>query len=186
MKLVRHVHLALIVCILLPFAASALDDVKPARDQAHSLLNSFGVMCNLETPNFEHLSAKAVAMRMKVLEDTSETIPAGEIVQRKGWFGMLTTGPFALRIEKMTGSKGVVTSCAIEGPVPNMDAFREIVTEELHLTTPPEEKTSDGARVYYWDSRSGDAPTIIVRTMERPAGHFVQVKMVSTTKAETH
>jgi hypothetical protein len=184
MNLVRH--LALIMCTMLPFAASAFDDIRPPPDRAHSLLNSFEVMCNLNTPNFEHLSAQATAMRMKVLGDTSETTPAGETVQRKGWVGMLTTGPFALHIEKMSGSKGVATSCAIEGPVPNMDEFREIVIKTLHLTTPPEQQTIEGSHTYYWDNHSGDGRTVIVRNMERPAGHFVQVKLVSMAKAETH
>jgi hypothetical protein len=138
----------------------------------------------LNTPNFEHLNAQATAMRMKVLGDISETTPAGETVQRKGWVGMLATGPFALYIEKMSGTKGVATSCAIEGPVPNMDEFREIVIKALNLTTSPEEQTIEGARAYYWDDHSGR--TVVVRNMERSSGHFVQVKLVNMANAETH
>lgn len=185
MNLTRQ-RLALIMCAMLPFAASATDDVKQPTDQARSLLNSFEVMCNLNTPNFERLSAQAAAMRMKVLEDTSETSPAGETVQKKGWVGISTTGPFALRVEKMSGAKGVATSCAIEGQVPSVDEFREIVIKTLHLTTPSEQQAIEGAYTYYWDNYTAAGYTVVVRNMERPAGHFVQVKLLSMAKAETH
>jgi hypothetical protein len=48
---------------------------------------------------------------------------------------MLTTGPFALRTEKMSGAKGVMTTCAIEGPVPNVDEFRGIVVKKMRWAT---------------------------------------------------
>lgn len=73
---------------------------------------------------------------------------------------MLTTGPFALRIEKMSGSKGVVTSCAIEGPVPNVDAFRGIVIKAMYLTTTAEPQVIEGSRTYYWDNYAGDCTTV--------------------------
>src|SRR5471030_2193521 len=107
-------------------------------DRASSLFNSFEVMCNLSLPNFEQLAAQASAMRMKILEDESESTPTGEAVRRKSWFGSLKTGPFALRIETMSGSKGISTSCAIEGAVPDVDEFRDIVIQRLRLTTHPE------------------------------------------------
>ncbi len=186
MNLVWQAKLALVISTMIPFTASAFEDVKPQPDRAHSLFNSFAVMCNLKASNFENLSIQATAMRMGVLEDTSETGPAGETVQKKGWFGMLTTGPFGLHIEKMSGSKGVATSCAIEGAVPNGDAFREITIKALNLTTPTEQQAIEGASTYFWDNYNGDGNTVIVRNMVRPAGHFVQVKLVSMAKVETH
>jgi hypothetical protein len=95
---------------------------------------------------------------------------------------MLTTGPFALRAEKMSGAKGVVTTCAIEGQVPNVDEFRGIVVKKMRLTTVSETKVIEGSRAYYWDNYSGDGSTVIVRDMDRPAGHFVQVKLVNMVK----
>jgi hypothetical protein len=95
MNPVRHASLALILCTLLPFSANAVDVATLPPGRAASLFNSFEVICNVGTPNFEHLTALAAAMRMKVLEDRSETAPGADTLQRKGWFGMLTTGSFA-------------------------------------------------------------------------------------------
>ena len=88
-----------------------------------------------EDADFDQPSRQAVAMRMKVLEDVAEAPLAGETMQRKGWIGMLTTGPFALRIEKMSGAKGVATSCAVDGPVPDTQAFYEMVIKKLRLAS---------------------------------------------------
>jgi hypothetical protein len=172
--------------MLFPLHANAEDEAKPQLDRPRSLLNAFEVMCNLNAPDFQRLSAQAAAMRMKVLEDDSESAPAGETVQRKAWVGALTTGPFALRIEKMSGAKGLATSCGIEGPVPDVDAFRDIVIKTLHLAASPAPEVIEGSRTYYWDNYAGDGTTAIVRDMERPSGHFVQVKLVRMVKADAH
>jgi hypothetical protein len=185
MHLNRHARLALFFCTLLPLQhAQATDDLKAPADRARSLLNSFDVMCNLAMPNFDHLAAKATAMRMMMLDEQSETTPTGETVQEKAWVSMLTTGPFALRIEKMSGLKGIVTTCAIEGPVPDVDAFREIVIKTHRLSTTQKAQMIEGARTYYWDNYSGDGSTLVVRDFERPSGHFVQVKLVNMGKTE--
>ena len=185
MKLVRHAHFVLIYCTLFPFAAHAGDPTKPVLDRAHSLFNSFEVMCNLSTPNFEHLSAQAAAMRMKVLEDVSETTQIGETVQRKGWVDTLTSGPFALRTEKMSGSKGIATSCSIEGPIPDIDEFRKVVIKKLHLNTAPESQVVEGGHTYYWDNYAGHGTTVMVRDMDRRTGHFVQVKLLNMVENNT-
>jgi hypothetical protein len=186
MKPIPQVRLALICCTLLSFianAANAADEPKLPPGKAGSLFNSFEVICNVGAPSFEHLSGLAVAMRMKVLEDESETTPTVETIQKKAWVGMLTTGPFALRAEKMSGAKGVVTSCAIEGPVPDVDEFRAMVVKAMHLKTISETRVTEGSRADYWDDDSGEGRTVIVRDMERPSGHFVQVKLVNMAKA---
>jgi len=179
MKPIQSACALLIYCAFLPLAAHAVDDAKPPPGRADSLLNSFEVMCNLETPDFEKLSAKAAAMRMQVLEDVSETRQAGQSVQRKAWVGTLATGPFALGTEKMSGAKGVATSCSIEGPVPDVDAFRKLLINTMHLNNPTEVQVIEGSHVSYWDNRPGTGMTVIVRDMERPGGHFVQVKLLN-------
>lgn len=176
-------RLALLACVLVPMLASARDDAKAPVDQAHALINSFGVMCRLEAPDFDHLVAKATAMRMKVLDDRTSTTPKGEHVLDRAWIGMLTTGPFALRAEQMIGPKGIVTSCAVEGPVPDVDAFRDIVIQTHHLNPAQQPQMAEGARTYYWDNFTGDGSTLIMRDMERPTAHFVQVKLVNMVKA---
>lgn len=172
MHLIRPAHLALVLCTLFPLQAKAVDDPKAPIDRARSLLNSFDVICNLAPPDFDHLTAQATAMRMKILDEKSEMTASGETVQRKAWFGMLTSGPLALRIDKMSGSRGVVTTCAIEGPVPDVDAFRKIVIKSHRLNVMQEPQMVDGTRTYYWDNYSGDESTLMVRDFERPSGHF--------------
>ena len=185
MKPFQPAHALLICCALLPFAAHAADDPKPPSGRAETLLNSFEVMCNLEAPNFDRLSAKAAAMRMQVLEDVSDIPEAGQSIHRKAWVGMLSTGPFALHTEKMSGAKGVATSCAIEGPVPDVAAFRTLVIDTMHLNEPTEVQVIEGSHASYWDNHPGKGMSVIVRDMERPGGHFVQVKLVDMVESHT-
>lgn len=183
MRLILHARIALICCGLLPVASHAADGANA--DRAGSLLNSFEVMCNLKTPDFDQLSGQAAAMRMTVLEDVAEAPLAGEAVQRKGWIGMLTTGPFALRIEKMSGAKGVATSCAVDGPVPDTKAFYDMVITKLRLASASDHQVVEGSHSYYWDNYAGNGMTLVLRDMERPSGHFVQVKLLNMVKSDT-
>jgi len=183
MHIIRPMRLPLLLCTLLPFCAQAVDTPAPPLDRPHSLLNSFDVMCNLEPPNFEHLSAKASAMHLKTMGEDTQTTPTGETMQTRSWLGMLTTGAFALTIERMSGAKGVATSCAIEGPVPDVAAFREIVASTHHLNATPEKQVVDGSNTYYWDHYTREGWTLMVRDFERPGGHFVQVKLLAMAKA---
>jgi invasion protein IalB len=187
MHLTRHARFALMICALLPLhtkaSEQANEQTQPPATQASALLNTFDVMCNLGPPNFDKLTAQATAMRMRLLDERSETIGAGELMQAKAWVGMLTTGPFALRIDKMSGVKGVVTTCAVDGPVPDVDAFRQsvIVSHRLNPNQPAE--MVDGTRTYYWDKFGGTPYTLVLRDMEKPSGHFVQIKLVDMVPA---
>jgi FlaG/FlaF family flagellin (archaellin) len=178
LELMRSSYLLLICSTFFPFAAYAFNDNSAIPDRAVSLFNSFEVMCNLGALDFDHLSAQAAAMHMAVLENASEAPQTGETIQRKAWVGTLSSGPFALRTEKMSGAKGVATSCAIEGPVPDVDEFRKLVVNTLRLNGTPEHQAVDGSNTYYWDDYSGNGTTVIVRDMDRQSGHFVQVKLV--------
>lgn len=177
-------RLMLAVVMSLPFGANAADGAQAPPDRAHSLFNSFELMCNLRAPDFEQLSAQAAAMRMQALEDESSSTANGEAIRRKGWVGMLSTGAFALRIESMSGSKGTTTSCAIEGPVPDAEVFRGIVISTFRLTAVAEVQVHGTERSYYWDGYAGDGTTLVVRDMDKPSGHFVQVKLLNMIKAE--
>lgn len=183
MKPIRHAYCALALCAALPFAAHAADDVRLPADRAGSLLNAFQVMCTADRTDFDHLSAQATAMRMQVLADDTQTSPTGETVRTKGWVGMLTTGPFALRTEQMSGAKGIATSCSVEGPVPDVDAFRGAVIQALRVDGSRAPEMIEGARVYYWDDYGGAGDSLVLRDMDRHAGHFVQVKRVRMIKA---
>jgi hypothetical protein len=185
MRAKRLPHCALVCCALVPFSAQAADDATPAHQSAYALFNSFEVMCNLSTPDFERLSAQAAAMRMKVLTDVAQAPDAGVTMQSKTWVGMLATGPFALRAEKMSGPKGIATSCSIEGPVPDADAFRDLVINKLHLNNAPERHMVEGSPSYYWDNYAGNGMTLMIRHTERPAGQFVQVKLMNMVKNDS-
>lgn len=179
MKAIRIAHFALTCCTFIPLAAHAFQEVKPTLSRASSLFNSFEVMCNLRTPDFEYLVAQATAMQMIALENESETTPSAEVIWRRGWAGMLTSGPFALRVEKMSGAKGVSTSCSIEGAVPDVDDFRNLVVKRLQLTNAPEIQTIEGSHIYYWENHPEPGAAILVGDMERPSGPFVRVKLLT-------
>ncbi len=169
---------------LLPIAAQAAENGVASWSRADSLFNAFQVLCNLRDPDMRQLSAQAIAMRMDVLEDVSETTRSGETVQRKGWLGLLGDDPFALRVEEMRGAKGIATSCAIEGPVPDPDAFRTMAMNKLHLNGSPERQMVDGEPTYYWDNYAGTGMTIVMRDAVRPSSRFVQVKLINMVKKD--
>ena len=174
----------LLSCALFPIAAQAAGNGGASWNKADKLFNAFQVLCNLKDPDMRQLSSQATAMRMTVLADESEGAGGGEAVQRKAWLGLLEGDPFALRAEEMRGAKGVATSCAIEGPVPDPDAFRVMVMSKLHLNDSPERQIVEGAPTYYWDNYAGDGMTIMVRDWQRPSSRFVQVKLINMVKKD--
>jgi invasion protein IalB len=183
MKPMRSALLALIVCAACSSTASAAGQAKPPVGRDASIINAFQVMCTLQLPDLDHLSGQANAMRMKAIGDDTSTTPTGETIRSKAWFGMLTSGPFALRAEQMRGVKGVSTSCAIEGTVANVAAFRVAAIETLRLGTSSEQRTIEGSHATYWDGYAGQGSTLVLSEMERPAGHFVELKLLNMVKA---
>lgn len=71
-----------------------------------ALINAFEVMCNLELPNFEHLAARATAMRMQPQDVARLALPNNLTLRRKAWNGKLTTGPFSLLVDETSGPTG--------------------------------------------------------------------------------
>lgn len=53
------------------------------------------------------------------------------------------------------------------------------------LGATPEKQLVDGTNTYYWDNYTRDGWTLMVRDFERPAGHFVQVKLLAMAKPGT-
>jgi hypothetical protein len=182
LKAIPITHFVLTCCTFILLPAHAFQEIKPTFSRASSLLNSFEVMCNLQTPDFENLAAQATAMQMIALEDESETTPSAEVIRRRGWVGMLTSGPFALRAEKMSGVRGVSTSCSIEGAVPDADDFRNLVVKQLQLVSAPEIQTIEGSHTYYWDNHLENGTAILVGDIKRPSGPFVRVKLLTMVK----
>src|SRR6476646_5167838 len=116
-------------CILLLAVFSAplsraAGEAKLAVTHAQSVINAFQVMCTLELPNFDHIAEKAGAMRMILQHNSEAPSPGNTVTRSKSWAGALTTGPFVLLLDEMSGTKGKSTSCAIVADVGDTEAFR--------------------------------------------------------------
>lgn len=189
MKPIQSALLGLIVCATCSWTARAADDAMPPADRNGSIINAFQVMCTLQAPDFDHLAGQATAMRMHVFADDTSTTPTGETIRQTAWAGMLGTGSFALRAEQMRGVKGVSTSCGVEGRVADVAAFREAAIKTLRLNASSEQRTIEGSHATYWDGYFNEGGTLVLTDMERPAGHYVQLKllyMVKATPAAAH
>jgi hypothetical protein len=142
-------------------------------------------MCTLELPNFEHIDAKATAMRMQLQADNKGTLPGNAATHSKAWAGSLTTGPFVLLLDEMSGQKGKATGCAIVGEAPDLEAFRTeaINTMKLGVMQNPE-MGADGSRSFIWDNIYGKGTTLILRDF-KPAGKpGVMLKLLSMVKPQ--
>lgn len=148
-------------------------------DRDHSVLNAFQVMCNLESPDFSRIDAKATAMRMHVQSEASGPSANGTVTRHKVWVGGLTTGPFALLLDEMDGPKGTATACAIAAQVPDADAFRIATIDGLKLTSTSEQLDPTGAKQSEWRDVSGPHTDLVLRTIVKGETASVMVKLVS-------
>jgi hypothetical protein len=172
---------ALALGMLLPLGVGMAEGGAPM-DRAHSLFNAFEVMCNLDIPNIDALTARASAMRMVALEDLSGPVAPAETLRKKSWTGPLTTGPFVLRAETLSGPKGITTACSVEGAVPDVAQFREVVIRDLRLGVPSESQNSGGSASDYWDGYVDKGSTLVIRSSPKGAAKFVQVKLLNMVK----
>ena len=157
----------------------------PSRDA--SLINAFEVMCNLELPVFEHIDAHATAMKMVLKSDTTGPSAGDTTMHNKAWIGGLTTGPFFLFDDQLSGSKGVTTACAVGGDVSDPDAFRAEAIKELKLSGEPEpEFLPDGSRSYDWKGFDGPGTTLIVRDLTPSKREGVMMKLLSMVPKEPY
>lgn len=148
--------------------------------QAQSLINTFQIMCTLELPNFEHIDAKATAMRMQLQADSKEALPGNAVTHSKAWAGNLTSGPFGLLLDEMSGPKGKATACAIVGDVPDLEAFRSEVVNAIKLqNVPPPEIRSDGSRSFIWDGIYAPGTTLIIRDFKPSGKSSVMLKLLT-------
>ena len=165
--------------------AIAANDAKPPMSRSASVVNAFEVLCNLELPNFDHIDAKAAAMQMRSLSDSKTPSANSTVTRRKVWGGQLTTGPFGLLLDEMSGSKGTVTSCAVVGDVPDLDAFRAEVLNTMKLSPEsPPEMGSDGSRSFLWQGVDGPGTTLILRDFKPSGKPGIMLKLVSMVHAQ--
>lgn len=156
------------VCAVAAHAES--ETTAPSFNRAQSVINAFQVMCTLELPKFDAIAAKATAMRMQLQSDNKAPGPGGTNVRQKVWGGGLTTGPFAVFLDEMSGAKGTATGCAVIAEVPDVDAFRTeaVNTMKLEAMKVPE-LGADGSRSYIWEGIYGPGTTLILRDF-KPSG----------------
>jgi len=148
-----------------------------SRDAA--LLNAFEIMCNLDLPDFDHIEAHATAMRMKLQSSSSEPSAGNTFTRSKNWVGGLTSGPFFLFDDEMSGSKGVSTACAVGGPAPDVNAFRIESETALKLSSEPEpEFGADGSRSFVWTGAEGPGTTLIIRDLTPSGRPGVMIKLL--------
>ena len=158
----------------------AADDNKLPLTRDESVINTFQVMCTLELPNFGHIDAKAAAMRMQLQGDNKADSPGNTVTRSKSWVGSLTTGPFVLLLDEMSGPKGKATGCAIVGNVPDADAFRTATVKVIKLPSIPQpDMPSDGSRSYVWDGFFGLGTTLILRDFKPSGRPGVMLKLVA-------
>jgi hypothetical protein len=170
----------LFVVIGTPRSMAASNDQSPP-DRSQSVIVTFQFMCTLELPNFERIDAQATALRMRSETDNKLNSPGETVTRNKSWIGTLTTGPFVLLLDELSGPKGTATSCAIVGDVPDLDAFRADAVDTMKLpSAPAPEMRSDGSRSFVWNDLFGQGTTLILRDF-KPAGKpGVMLKLIST------
>ena len=178
----RHSVLGLIFLSFMSVTprSQAVGDNELPFNRAQSVINTFEVMCNLELPNFERIDSKAAAMRMQLQVDNKVALQGDAVRHSKAWMGSLTTGSFALLLEEMSGAKGRLTSCAIVGEVPDVDAFRAEAVNTMKLpAVPTPEIGGDGSRSFIWDRISGPGTTLILRDFKPSGKPGVMLKLLS-------
>lgn len=149
-------------------------------DQA--LINAFEVVCNLELPNFDHLAARATAMRMQPQDVAPLPVPDNVTLRRKAWNGKLTTGPFSLLVDETSGSMGTITTCAIASSVPDVNAFRAEVMRELRLSTEPQPSFLGGHRAFIFKNFQGNGTGLVVEDLTPSGRPGVMIKLSSFKK----
>jgi hypothetical protein len=178
--------LALFMCSVVTWPSAAAEDTLPHFTRAQSVINAYQVMCTLELPNFDHLDAKATAMKMHLQSSTSSPSANNTVTRRKTWIGALTSGPFILLIDEMSGAKGRSTACAVAVDVPDIEAFRTEAVSMLKLRdVPAPEFGHDGSRSYVWEPAYGPGTTVIMRDFTPVKRPGIMVKLLSTVAPNT-
>ena len=163
------------VVVLRP--AYAASPSSPSRDA--SLINTFQVMCNLTAPNFEGISARATATHMQVQDAQPPSTDGNVQTEHKAWLGQLTTGPFGLSLDRLSGPKGTSTSCAVFGPVANPDIFRNELVKEMKLQVANSPEVANGARSFEWPNSTDAGTTLILRDLTPSGKPGVMIKILS-------
>jgi hypothetical protein len=174
------VSLIFLLVVSVTSRSQAASDNPISFDRAQSVINTFQILCTIELPNFEHIAATATAMRMQLQADNNVASPGDTVTHSKSWVGGLTTGPFLLLLDEMSGSKGRSTSCAVAGDVPVLDDFRADAVNAMKLpAVPSPDMRSDGSRSFIWDGTFGPGTTLILLDFKPSAKPGVMLKLLT-------
>jgi hypothetical protein len=157
-----------LVCLTLGYPAVAAEASKPQPVTTYEdgVINAFQIMCMIEPLDFDQLSAKAKAMRMKMTTDKSDLQP-GEGTKRLEIFeGNLTTGPFALVLQETRSINKISNGCGIEANIPDKEKYRANVIQRLQLKGTPEKHTlANGSELTIWKDAYGANKTVYIQQL---------------------
>ncbi|MBB4252719.1 hypothetical protein [Rhizobium sp. BK008] len=139
-------------------------------------INAFQVMCTLEPESFDHISATAQAMLMRKSIDKTETQP-GDITRHLEVFGgTLSTGPFSLLVEKISGPTIDATNCGVASNTPDKRAYLDDLVRTLHLSQNGSRRTDlNGNQVTTWHDVYGPHTFLDLTDLRGSNGVLVQL-----------
>ena len=156
----------------LSFALMALLGGKAfALDRTDSLINSFEVLCTLESPDFDRIDRRATAMQLKVQEDINRALGPGTVGRSKSWIATLTTGPHQWVVSDVKSPTTHEVDCGISAPDADSVEFKKKLIEQLKLGDPTsfDEEHSAHLNVTIWQNAFG--PHSALRLMDGPTGN---------------
>jgi len=147
--------IVMVSLLILPSYANAAD---ANTDRNAALINSFQVLCTLESPSFDRIDQKAAAMKIPVHKDVGQSQISGYFAHSKSWLVPLKTGPHELVATEANGPKGHIEACGISAPDPDGGSFIKELIEEMHLGLPASQIVSaDGMmRTTTWKNTFGE------------------------------
>ncbi|OWV88753.1 hypothetical protein ATY75_19210 [Rhizobium sp. N122] len=148
----------------------------PLKNHDDAVINAFEVMCTLEPENFEHISARAQAMVMRKSVDKTEKQSPDITRHLEVFEGNLTTGPFSLLLEKISGPTINATNCGVASNTPNKRAYFDDIVRTLHLSQNTSKRTSsNGNTVTTWDNVYGPHTFLDLTDLRGSDGVLIQL-----------
>ncbi|NEK18977.1 hypothetical protein [Rhizobium leguminosarum] len=156
----------------------------PLANHDDAVINAFEVICTLEPENFEHISATAQAMFMRKSIDKTEKQSADITRHLEVFEGTLSTGPFSLLLEKISGPTIDATNCGVASNTRDKRAYFDELVRTLHLSQNGSRRTGpNGNQVTTWDDVYGPHTFLDLTDLRGSDGVLVQL-LHAPTKPE--
>ena len=178
---------SILVCLMnvtTSFSAEKLHVLPVPQNYDQALINTFAIMCTLELPNFDHLDARATAMRLQPQKAVPLQLPNGVTLRRKVWGGNLTMGIFTLYVDEISGPTEIITTCANSGNVSDVNSFRAEVMREFRLPTEPKPIFIGGHRAFIFENYAGNGTSLILDDLTPSGLPSIQIKLSSIKKRD--